>query len=80
MAKINLVVTLERRLLSELDRLVSKQRFTSRSQAIESAVAEKVARMDKKRLPAECAKLDRDEEKALAEEGFSTGRSTYGHY
>jgi hypothetical protein len=45
--------------------------FPNRSQAIESAVAEKLQRLDRGRLARECAKLDPDFEKALADEGLS---------
>lgn len=48
--------------------------FPSRSQAIEVAVQEKLARLDQGRLPRECAKLDPDFEKALAEVGFAEKR------
>ena len=50
--------------------LVKKQVFPNRSQAIEEAVTEKLARLEKSRLAQECAKLDPKFEKALAEEGF----------
>lgn len=49
------------------DRRISAETvFPSRSQAIEVAVQEKLAR-----LARECAKLDLDFEKALAEEGLA---------
>ena len=48
--------------------------FPSRSQAIEVAVQEKLARLDQGRLARECAKLDPDFEKALAEVGFAEKR------
>ena len=51
--------------------LVKKQVFPNRSQAIEEAVTEKLARLEKSRLAQECAKLDPEFEKALAEEGLS---------
>jgi hypothetical protein len=43
---------------------------------LEEAVAEKLERMAKTRLARECAKLDADEERALAEEGLAAGRDT----
>ena len=45
--------------------------FPSRSQAIEVAVQEKLARLDQGRLARECVRLDPDFEKALAEVGFA---------
>jgi hypothetical protein len=43
----------------------------NRTQAIQEAVADKLARLKKSRLAKECAKLDPTFEKALAEEGLS---------
>ena len=80
MAKTKLAVTLDTALVSELDQLVSKHRFANRSQAVEAAVAEKLARLAKGRLARECAKLDRDEERSLAEEGLAASRETWPEY
>jgi metal-responsive CopG/Arc/MetJ family transcriptional regulator len=80
MAKTKLAVTLDTALVSELDQLVSKRRFANRSQAVEVAVAEKLARLAKSRLARECAKLDPDEERALAEEGLAGSRETWPEY
>jgi metal-responsive CopG/Arc/MetJ family transcriptional regulator len=62
-------VSLEKGTLERLDRMVAERVFPSRSGAIQEAVAEKLARMERSRLAAECAKLDRRAEQALAEEG-----------
>jgi len=80
MAKTKLAVTLDTALVSELDQLVSKHRFANRSQAVEAAVAEKLARLAKGRLARECAKLDRDEERSLAEEGLAASKETWPEY
>ena len=80
MAKRKLAITLESSLVVELDQLVSKRRFANRSQAIETAVAEKLTRMARTRLANECAKLDRHEERALAEEGLAGSRETWPEY
>jgi hypothetical protein len=50
---------------------LKRPRKRRRSRAIQDAVAEKLARMERSRLAAECAKLDPEFEKALAEEGLS---------
>ncbi len=50
--------------------------FPSRSQAIQAAVEEKPARLDRDRLARERAKLDPVFEKTLAEEGLSEDVST----
>ena len=80
MAKTKLAVTLEAALVDELDQLVAERRFPSRSQAIEVAVAEKIERLAKTRLARECAKLDPDEERAMAEEGLAGSRDTWPEY
>jgi Arc/MetJ-type ribon-helix-helix transcriptional regulator len=71
MPKTKVAVTIEADLLGRLDALISSRRFPNRSQAIEAAVEEKLARLRRGRLAQECAKLDPREEKAMAEEGFS---------
>jgi metal-responsive CopG/Arc/MetJ family transcriptional regulator len=64
-------ISLDGRTLSRLDRLVKSNVFPNRSQAIQAAVDEKLARLDKSRLAQECAKANPAHEKALAEEGMS---------
>ena len=80
MPKTKLAVTLDANLVGELDHLVSKRRFANRSQAIEVAVAEKLQRLSRARLAQECAKLNPDEERALAEEGLAGGRDTWPEF
>lgn len=80
MPKTKLAVTLDANLVGELDHLVSKRRFANRSQAIEVAVAEKLQRLSRVRLAQECAKLNPDEERALAEEGLAGSRDTWPEY
>ena len=71
MGKSKVAISLDESTLNRLDQLVKKQVFPNRSQAIEEAVAEKLARLEKNRLAQECAKLDPAFERALAEEGLS---------
>lgn len=73
MAEARLTVTLERTTLNCLDRLVRAGVFPSRGHAIREAISEKLARIQRRGLARECAKLDRRFEKALAEEGPSAG-------
>lgn len=80
MAKTKVAVTLEADLLDRLDELVAQRRFRNRSQAIESALAEKLERLAQGRLARECAKLDPQEEKSLAEEGLAGSRDTWPEY
>jgi metal-responsive CopG/Arc/MetJ family transcriptional regulator len=72
MAKAKVALTIDADLLDRLDALVAKQRFRNRSQAIESALGEKLARLARTRLAEEAAKLDPVEERGLAEEGLAS--------
>jgi metal-responsive CopG/Arc/MetJ family transcriptional regulator len=80
MPKTKVAVTLETLLVDQLDRLVAKRRFRNRSQAIETAVAEKLARLNRTRLAEECSRLDPAAEKALAEEGLNGSIDTWPEY
>lgn len=64
-------ISIDRELLKKLDRLVKDRRFMSRSEAIQMAVREKLARLDKTRLAAESSKLNKKFEKSLANEGLA---------
>jgi metal-responsive CopG/Arc/MetJ family transcriptional regulator len=80
MPKTKLAITLDERLLKDLDGWISRERFSNRSQAIETAVAEKLARLARTRLAREAAKLDPAEEKSLAEEGIAADRASWPEY
>ena len=73
-------ITLEEKTLTKLDRLVKARVFPNRSKAIQEAVEEKLNRIDRSRLARECAKLDPEEEKRLAEEGLSLELSRWPEY
>ncbi len=64
-------ISIESGLLKKIDRLVKAKVFPNRSKAIQDAVSEKIERIDQNRLARECAKLDKDEEQALADEGLA---------
>ena len=80
MGKSKVAISLDESTLDRLDQLVKKQVFPNRSQAIEEAVAEKLARIEKSRLAEECAKLDPAFEKALEEEGLSEDLAEWPKY
>ena len=71
MAVSKVTISIESSLLRRVDHLVKAQVFSNRSQAIQAAVEEKVSRLDNNRLAQECAKLDRSQEQALADEGLA---------
>jgi len=60
--------------------LVKSNLFPNRSKAVQEAVAEKLARLEKSRLAQECAKLDPDSEQSLAEEGFAAELEEWPEY
>ena len=72
MAKMKIAITIEEALIREIDVMIKNRLFANRSNAIESAVSEKVDRMQKTRLARECAKLDKKYERSMAEEGMES--------
>ncbi len=79
MAVAKVAITLDRKLLSQVDGLVQRGRFSNRSQAIQAAVRENLHRWERRRLVQEVMKLDTDEERGFAEEVF-TGESPWPEY
>lgn len=73
-------ITIDRRLLGRVDALVSQRAFPSRSSAIQKAVEEKLARIDRSRLARECAKLDPKAEQALADQGLDRDLAEWPEY
>jgi len=80
MARSKIAISLDALLVERLDRFVKEEVFPNRSQAIQAAVEEKLARLEKGSLARECAKLDPSFEKALAEEGLSEELSEWPEY
>jgi len=80
MNKSKIAISLNKKILERLDRLVRLQLFSSRSQAIEEAVEEKLQRIENIRLARECAKLDPEFEKSMAEEGLTGELSEWPEY
>lgn len=80
MPKTKVALTLETTLLEQVDAFVRQRRFVNRSQAIEAAVADQLARLDRTRLAEACALLDPAEERGLAEEGLSRDFDTWPEY
>ncbi len=80
MGKSKIAISLDKSTLNRLDKLVQKQVFPSRSQAVQEAVEEKLARLERSRLAHECAKLDPEFEKAIAEEGLCEDLAEWPEY
>ena len=78
--KSKIAITLDEKIVEQLDYLVMRQMFKNRSQAIEEAVFEKLDRLKRGRLARECAKLDPVVEKELAEEGLREDMDIWPEY
>ena len=71
MAASKIAITIDDKLLKQLDLMVTNKVYPNRSKAIQEAVADKLKRLERSRLAQECAKLDPKYEQSIAEEGFS---------
>ena len=70
MNKAKIAISLDQDFLQQIDDFIKRKFFSSRSHAIQVAVAEKIEKIKSNRLAVECSKLNPDEEKALADEGL----------
>lgn len=64
-------ISLDPEALKQVDQLVERGLFPSRSSVIQDAIAEKLDRLRRVRLATECSKLQRSTEQAEAEERFA---------
>lgn len=71
MAASKIAITIDNKLLKQIDLMVKSRVFPNRSKAIQEAVADKLKRLEKTRLAQECEKLDPDYEQNMADERFS---------
>ncbi len=80
MAASKIAITIEKKILTRLDRLVKERVFPNRSKAIQQAIEEKISNLEKDKLSLECEKLDPQEEMKLAEEGFALEKDQWPEY
>ena len=80
MAASKIAITIEKRTLTTLDRLVRERVFPNRSKAIQQALEEKLGNLEKDKLTVECEKLDPQEEMKLAEAGLSLEKDQWPEY
>ncbi|NOZ11638.1 MAG: ribbon-helix-helix protein, CopG family [Gammaproteobacteria bacterium] len=80
MSSSKIAISLESDVLAEVDALVKKRMFPSRSRAIQEAVKEKLDRLSHSLLAKECAKLEPEYEQALAEEGLRKDLAEWPEY
>jgi Arc/MetJ-type ribon-helix-helix transcriptional regulator len=80
MPKSKVALTLDERVLARVDRLVRTGAYPNRSVAVEAALREKLERLDRTRLVRECAKLDPDFERTMADEGLAEDLDAWPAY
>jgi metal-responsive CopG/Arc/MetJ family transcriptional regulator len=80
MSAAKIAISIDNTLLRRLDQLVKKRVFRSRSEAIQTAVSEKLALEDRSRLARECARLDPRKEQALADAGLAADIDAWPEY
>ena len=80
MGKTKIAVTIDALAIIKIDRLVERNVFANRSQAIQEALYEKIERIEHRRLAEECAKLDPVEEQAFADIGLTADLSEWPAY
>lgn len=80
MSAAKVTVSIDSGLLKRVDHLVKARVFSNRSQAIQAAVKETLARLDSNRLARECAKLDKTQEQMLADEGLAAEAKEWLEY
>jgi metal-responsive CopG/Arc/MetJ family transcriptional regulator len=75
-----IAISISPQLLRRIDLLVAKRAFPSRSAAFQSAVTEKLLRIDRTRLACECAKLSPAAEQQMADEGLKADLTEWPAY
>ena len=80
MPSAKIAITIEKGLLTRLDRLVKEQRLPSRSRLVQDALRDKLDRLDRSRLARECAKLDPKAEQLFADEGLAEDAEQWPEY
>ena len=80
MAASKIAITIVKKILTSLDRLVRERVFPNRSKAIQEAIEEKINNLERDKLSLECGKLDPQEEMMLAEEGFALEKDQWPEY
>lgn len=80
MSTTKIAISLDSDLLKIIDEFVKNRLYPNRSKAIQEAIREKVERLNKSRLALECAKLDPEYERAMAEEGIAAEMDEWPEY
>lgn len=75
-----IAISLDKRLLKQLDELIDQEHFQNRSHAIQCLLSEKITILHHTRLAKECENLDAHAEQQLAEEGFNKDISEWPEF
>ena len=79
-ATTKIAISIDKKVLNRIDRLVEKKMFSNRSRAIQTAIEEKISKLDKSRLAIESAKLNKAEEQQLSEESSKMDLTEWTEY
>ncbi len=80
MSVAKITISMEQQLLEKIDQMVKDKSFGNRSQAIQSAVKDKINRIEHIRLAKECAKLNIKSEQEFADEGLTVELDEWPEY
>ena len=80
MGAVKVAITIDEKLLHRIDDLVAQKRFPNRSRAIQDAVREKLERLDRSPLARECAKLNPQVERKLADQWLAGDLSEWPEF
>ena len=80
MAASKIAVTVDEKIVRQVDRLVREGKYKSRSSVIQDALSEKLSERKRKCLSIEAAKLNPKEERELAEEFSSLDEKECDEY
>lgn len=75
-----IAISIDKNVLEKIDRLVDEKKFSNRSRAIQTAIEEKISKINKSRLAVESAKLNKTNEQLLSEEGLQTDFEEWPEY
>jgi Arc/MetJ-type ribon-helix-helix transcriptional regulator len=75
-----ITITLEGSIIEEMDSLVKKNKYKSRSKAVQIAIEEYLKKIEKQKLYAEIDKLDKTEEMKVAEASLEAVNEIWEEY
>ena len=80
MATAKIAISIDPKLLVQLDRLVAAGVFPNRSNAVQQALEQKLERIGRTRLALECTKLDMNDERTFSEMGIELEAAQWPEY